>query len=286
MQTDSFAISEQLEKDDNEDYFFADDKLQLYIVADGIGGHGGGEIASKFVLALVKDIVKTIDSLMQIEEPSLMEGGIVQQYDYISILKNAFSNAHGQLIKEAEKEAQKNPGTKDMKKMGCTIVLLMFRDNKLYIMNAGDSRCYQYCEGELRRLTRDNSKVARLVQKGEILPEEAELHPERNFITKCVGAEREGDEPDIYYMPACINDRFILCSDGVTKMIEDEKIKAFAKKSDIKSAAVAMMGAVVTAPHDVNSKNQMRKKDNATLMIVDVVGEGEMNDFSQQTVEF
>jgi len=262
LKINCYSATGQMERKDNQDFFFSDKEKHLYVVADGMGGYKGGALASKFASHLARDIFETVDSITSTSpDESIMSGR--QFVGYEDALKHAFLDAHDRTITEGIDGAAQG--------MGCTIVLLLFRGNSLHIMNAGDCRCYQYCEETLRQVTRDHSKVEKLLRAKEISKEEAKIHPQRNLVEKWIGGNRFSGMPDTYSIPYYVNDRFILCSDGVTKVLNDAKIEEFAKMENIKDAVDGMILAIKDAPEEISPlTNKVRKKDNATVMMVEV----------------
>lgn len=258
-----FAATEKMGRKDNQDFFLPDGKNHLYIVADGMGGYKGGAVASKFAGFMAKNIVKTINSLAskQPDETIMPEG---EDLNYEDVLKHIFLEAHNETMAKGIDDNAEG--------MGCTIVLLLFREERLYILNAGDCRCYRYSEETLCQLTRDHSKVEDLLRNKKISKEEARTHENRNLVKRWIGGSRFSGMPDTCSIPYYINDRFILCTDGITKVLGDAGIENFAKLENIKDAANGIISAVQTAPEEIVPGTQtIRIKDNATVMVLDVV---------------
>ncbi len=271
-----FAVTDKMDRKDNQDFFLSEGDNHLYIVADGMGGHKGGALASKFASFMAQSIMGAVDSLVSTngtDEWSLMSEGEVLNYE--DVLKHIYLEAHRKtMVKGIDHNTQG---------MGCTIVLLLFRGERLYILNAGDSRCYRYGEEDLCRLTRDHSLVDELLRDKQISKEQTKSHHGKNLVRRWIGGDKFSGMPDTYSMPYYANDRFIICTDGVTKELDDAKIEEFAKTDNIKDAANGMIAAVKATPYkfrevtelddDGNKRKAMRKinKDNATVMIVEVV---------------
>ncbi|MFH1653482.1 MAG: protein phosphatase 2C domain-containing protein [Pseudomonadota bacterium] len=266
-----YAATEQLERKDNQDYYFTDEKSQLYLVADGMGGLEGGAYASKFASELTLKLIRSIDSLFSSDGEPMKDISIQPDDledspndDYEEILQTMIKEIHDGLIDETDRMA--------FEKMGCTLVLVLLRNKKAYVLNVGDSPCYLYSEQTLRQVTRSHSKVDQMVRDGEITKEEAKVHPKRNVITRCLGGQKDKAKADIHVMPYYKNDRFFLCTDGVTKVLSDEEIESFLKIKDSKKAIDQMMAAIKKAPPERSSTSgRIILKDNATAMIVDVV---------------
>ena len=224
----------------NQDYFFASDEPvgnlpNLYIVADGMGGHKAGDYASRYT---TQRIVASV-SRNSGEEP-------------VTIIKEAITTANKLLISEsAEDEAKRG--------MGTTVVAATILNGRLYVANVGDSRLYIINAGEIRQITRDHSLVAEMVRIGEVEAAEARKHPDKNIITRAVGAG-EHVEADFFEVELTEGDHILLCTDGLTNMVEDEEIKnTVLQNSPIEDRAGGLVAMA----------NQNGGKDNITVMIIE-----------------
>jgi protein phosphatase len=192
-----------IQREMNQDYFFASDSPvgnlpNLYIVADGMGGHKAGDYASRYT---TQRIVASV-SRSPGEEP-------------VTILKEAIATANKLLIEEAaEDEAKKG--------MGTTLVAATIVGGKLYTANIGDSRLYVIGDG-IRQVTKDHSLVAEMVRIGEVDVSEAREHPDKNIITRAIGAG-EAVEADFFEVELQEGEQILLCTDGLTNMVEDAVI--------------------------------------------------------------
>ncbi|MFH1654054.1 MAG: protein phosphatase 2C domain-containing protein [Pseudomonadota bacterium] len=250
-----YASTEQMERKDNQDFYFSDESSGLYLVADGMGGFEGGAVASRLASHLAHKFVNSIDAVFA-------HSSGMNAYD--KILRAAIKEIHDCIVDESERLA--------FDKMGCTLVFLLFRDKKAYVVNAGDSPCYVYSEESLRQITRSHSKVDQMVRDEKISKKEARTHPNRNIVTRCLGGKYELARADIHVMEYYKNDRFFLCTDGVTKVLTDDEIKSFMKIKSPKQAIEKMMEAIKAAPPERSSTSgKIIAKDNATTMIVDVI---------------
>lgn len=188
----------------NEDAvgYYEGKSISIYIVADGMGGHNAGEVASK----IAKDTV--LEFILQ----HYSEGSIEQ------ILEAA--------INEANKEVHKYSLLNDnCSGMGTTLTVAVVKDNKLFIGNVGDSGCYITSGGKLKKVTKDHSLVQELLDNGTITKEEALNHPIKNVITRAIGT-KVTVKSDIYILELKDIDKVILCSDGLTNEVnEDEMLK-------------------------------------------------------------
>ena len=208
-------IGQRCEK--NEDSFFANIKeyngvpVGLFIIADGLGGYNYGEYASAKCVEVVKDIID--EHMYNMDFDSLED-------DYVkSIICNSIKIANDVIFENPNKTL-----------MGTTLVCALIINEKLYVANVGDSRAYMMSENNLVQITKDNSYVQHLLDEGFIDEKEARTHKDRNKITRAVGFE-EQVEVDFYVREVQKDDKILLCSDGLTTMVEDEVIKNMLKNS-------------------------------------------------------
>ena len=188
----------------------------LYIIADGMGGHQGGEIAS--------EIATRVISTTLLEKPTSQD----EFHDPFSLLKAA--------IEKANKEIYEVASTKqELHSMGTTLTLCLRLDNELYIGHVGDSRAYLIRGEEIKQLTADHSIVAHLLKEGTITPEEARIHPDRGKIFRCLGVPgqvkvdtyyQNGKETELHLLD---NDNLVLCSDGLTNHVTDKEIFSYVR---------------------------------------------------------
>jgi PPM family protein phosphatase len=216
----------------NEDSFLVDDRLALYAVADGMGGHQGGEVASATALEALRAAVASGQAL---------DAAIV-----------------GANVAVFEKAAT-DPG---LAGMGTTLTAIaILGESTLLIGHVGDSRAYRVRDGVLEQLTEDHSLVEELVREGRLSPEEAEVHPRRNVITRSIGIEADVDV-DLYTVDARTGDRIIICSDGLTTMVRDD---------DVLHVAQLDTDPRLAADHLVDAANEAGGEDNITVVVVDVL---------------
>ena len=188
----------------NQDYVYASDLPvgnlpNLYIVADGMGGHKAGDLASSYA---VQTIVESIEKSTE-TRPAL-------------ILQKAVRYANYRLFeKAAEREEYQG--------MGTTLVVLTVYGNEALAVNIGDSRLYEISGGEIVQISEDHSLVAELVRKGELSPVEARRHPDKNIITRALGIQDEA-QLDLFPFHVEPGDRYLLCSDGLSNMVEDREL--------------------------------------------------------------
>jgi serine/threonine protein phosphatase PrpC len=200
-------------RDHNEDSFLIDDELQLYVVADGMGGHAGGGTASRIA-------VETIDQKLRelrTAEPSPATGTRNLQD---SPVPETIRSAVEQACLAIYARAQEDP---ELAGMGTTVISLMLDDAHAFFAHVGDSRAY-LVRGELiQQISEDHSLVNEQIKAGMITPEEARHSRYRNIITRSVGFEEEV-QVDVMGLLAEPGDTFILCSDGLANMLEDTEI--------------------------------------------------------------
>lgn len=202
----------------NQDVLIEADELRLFGVADGMGGHNGGETAS----AGARD---TLVSFLQDRRPSL------------DAMRSAFEKANVDLFRQQEHD-EKLAG------MGTTLSAIWLSDDYVYIGHVGDSRIYRLRDGELQQLTDDHSLVGELMRAGFLTPEQAENHPNKNVITRAVGTE-EGIEVDLAVEERRPGDTWMICSDGLHGMVPGEKLEKLLKEHEPKKAAEMLVEAAL-----------------------------------------
>ncbi len=186
----------------NEDNFFVDTRRGLFIVADGMGGHAAGEVASEMAVQIVT---------RELSAAALADDGITEKV--AQSLRTANRAIYDRTIAEVDKQG-----------MGTTASVLMLGEDKYLIGQVGDSRVYLLRDGALRQLTKDHSYVQEQVDAGYLTPEQARYHPYSNVITRCVGAG-EAVEPDTYTGPVKVGDLYLVASDGLTGMVDDRRLQ-------------------------------------------------------------
>jgi protein phosphatase len=224
----------------NQDAFdrFDDDEHGeiLLVVADGMGGHQGGEVASKMAIGTLGKLCR--------------EG----HGDPPTRLQHAIERANLEIHKLASKD-------RTLKGMGTTIVaLLLCEKGPSYVAHVGDSRLYRLRSEEFEALTEDHSVVALMIRNGTITPEEARDHPKRNQIMRALGVWDE-TEVDVAPLEIQTDDAYLLCSDGLYGMLPDDDLKALADRAPDAHTGVAWM---------IDAANQAGGSDNITAMIVQV----------------
>ena len=197
----------------NEDAVFADTGLGLAVLADGMGGHNAGEVASAIA---VTAIASELAHAFKTTPPQQLtpQGVPYAQAALLDVIQRTNAAIHF--------AAQHNPRYAGM---GATLVVVQFFDDRLIVAHVGDSRLYRWRDGALVRLTRDHSVLQEWIDKGMILPDQAHEAPSRNLVTRALGVEMEV-AVDLAEHPVLPNDLYLLCSDGLHDMVEDAKIAA------------------------------------------------------------
>lgn len=202
----------------NEDNFLVDSDLKLYIVADGMGGHNAGEVASEMAIKVIRrEILKNKEVIRKTIQEEL-EGKQDDPKEAISLLDNAIQTACSEVFHQAQENESR-------KGMGTTVVVLLIVGDRALVAHVGDSRVYLQRKGKLHQLTEDHSMVQEQLRQGKITKEEAETSPYKNVITRAVGIY-EFVPPDIIFLELSKGDRFMLCSDGVYPYFKEKELLA------------------------------------------------------------
>ena len=224
MQIRASGISDVgLKRDGNEDSFSTEDALGLYVVADGMGGHLAGEVASRIAVEMInKSFRKWIEEKAQVDDLfGKPDGSLSLKGNYIlSSIKLA-----NKVVYEMAMEYKQYHG------MGTTVVMLLVTPTLIIVANVGDSRIYMVRDGELERLSKDHTIVSEQVEMGMMTEEEAATSPMKHILTRNFGSS-ESVEPDIFELEPANNDRFVLCSDGLTDLVNDEEILEMTQAAD------------------------------------------------------
>ena len=189
----------------NQDFVFTSETPvgnlpNLFVVADGMGGHKAGDFASSYAVEILLSTIREDEN----SNP-------------VKIIRAAIENANTQLLREAsDNEA--------MSGMGTTMVLVTIVGHYAYVANVGDSRLYLVDEDKISQITKDHSLVEEMVRMGEISRDDARNHPDKNIITRALGAGRDVDV-DFFDIRLTPGDILLLCSDGLSNMVPDEDIR-------------------------------------------------------------
>lgn len=202
-------------RDINQDYYYIpnqDSDLQLFILADGMGGYNGGEVASSFATQSTKSYIE--NNFNKIEHT---------KENILNLIKNAIEYANMVVFEKAKNNSE-------LQGMGTTLDVCLIYNNKIYIGHVGDSRIYRIRGEIIRKLTKDHSYVQQLVEDGKITREEAKNHPKKNMLTKALGCTAYV-EPDIRARNLEPGDILLMCSDGLTNMVEEKEIYKVVKQN-------------------------------------------------------
>lgn len=222
----------------NQDCIFYSDKPigplpNLYIVADGMGGHRAGDKASRMAIDITVDFV----------EKSTLENPI-------AILKRAMIYVNNEIYKAANKDP-------DLSGMGTTMVVAVAMEDRLVVANVGDSRLY-LINNEIKQITMDHSLVEELIRNGELERKKGRNHPEKNIITKAMGSKEEV-LPDFFEIETNPEDKYLLCSDGLSNMVEDDEIRDIVIDKENLSVAVDAL---------IDRANYYGGSDNISVIII------------------
>lgn len=227
----------------NEDSFFAeaDSRRGVFVVADGMGGHAAGEVASEMAVQIVARALLQIESVIAPDAESRAA----------QAMRDANRAIYDRMLAENDKQG-----------MGTTASVLVLSDDRYLIAQIGDSRIYMLRDGALVQITKDHSYVQEQVDAGLLTPEQARYHPYSNVITRCVGAG-ESVEPDMYTGDVKSGDVFLVASDGLTGMVDDRRLQ------QILLARSGPGRIVDTLIAEANGRGGL---DNITAIVVQVVG--------------
>lgn len=214
----------------NEDFLLS--RPPLFAVADGMGGHQAGEVASRTAVEVVA---------RELERNAAL----------IEAVKAANEAVHEQALANPELQG-----------MGTTIVAMVAGPDSAQIVNVGDSRAYLFRQGTLRRLTQDHSVVERMARQGQIRKEDADFHPQRSLLERALGVESDVDV-DAHTVAVEPGDRILLCTDGLNSILDDDHIRAIlAEEKDPEKASKRLVAEAVSAGGS----------DNVTAMVIDYPG--------------
>lgn len=205
----------------NEDSFLVSDDLRLFVVADGMGGHSGGEYASRLAVSTIEEVIRSINTD---PEATVISGVNSEDTGYGDRLKYAIEVAGQKIFDQALYDSE-------LKGMGTTITAVILDNQMAYVANVGDSRVYLIRGDKIKQLTTDHSLVSEQMRAGLISEKDAKKHKLKNIITRSVGYQ-EDVEIDVTKFEVKKDDRILLCSDGLTNMVDDKEIQATVLGSD------------------------------------------------------
>ena len=243
-----------LRRKSNEDSFAISDDQTLLIVADGMGGHAAGEVASRLAVESIERHISGSDPRKEptvpasFRSPSGDEAGLPPPARRVL---NAIRLANQEIVRSVRKDSS-------MRGMGTTVVIALIHGSRAFIGSVGDSRAYLVRDGNLRQLTSDHTLVNEQVRAGALSTQEARRHPARNILTRAVGSQ-EDVEPDLVEQDLRPGDMLLLCSDGLTTMVEDADIlkTVLAHADDPQTACRAL----------IDLANERGGDDNVTVVL-------------------
>lgn len=236
-----FETNKGIIREKNEDNLIIEesDRYNLYAVADGMGGHKAGEIASSMLIDVIRNCFKKSIESDDFKIPTFIDKSI--KAANIKILQEA-----------SKKEEYLGMGTT------VTMAVIDLRENIAYIGNVGDSRTYILRDNNIKQITEDHTYVRELVKEGKITKEEAKLHPQKNIITRAIGSE-DNITIDIFEIELIENDILLLCSDGLTTHLLDDEIMNIIKT----------YGSSDSVKKLIKFCNDNGGTDNITVIIID-----------------
>jgi protein phosphatase len=247
----------------NEDCFAVSDRDQLYVLADGMGGHNHGEVASRIAVSSIFEFISQNDD---------NDGTLPLNYDpslnqHSNSLKRSTHTAHDRVLKAIREDGS-------LLGMGTTVVTALRKSNILTIAHVGDSRGYRLRNGHLELLTQDHTWVNEQVVAGYLSEEQAKSHPLKNVVTRALGGDSE-IMVDVIETDAQDGDLFLLCSDGLTTMLSDEEIhERLVTEGSLEDVCHRLI-------HDANARGGF---DNVTVVLLQVeeVPEGSFDPEEEQ----
>ncbi len=228
----------------NEDHFFLSDDGRLWIVADGMGGQAAGEIASRKAVDIIpRELRKNLTTHLNGEGvKTTVRRAIVQANEEIM--------AMGAL-------------DKDMKNMGTTVVMAIWRKgSEVFVAGVGDSRCYLIRNKRIQQLTVDHSLAQALVEAKTISPAEAKDHRFRNVLWKYLGSKEVGEGPEVKVVPLHAGDRFLLCTDGLSGVVPDERLLSYVEEHTDMQQCAEGLGQLAL---------DQGSRDNVSCVVMEVV---------------
>lgn len=222
----------------NQDDYYIDPDGHFFIVADGMGGHAGGQEASQLATQAIQAYLeKHWQSVIPSDE----------------LLRQAVGEANQAILQDQ----QSHPERSDM---GTTAVVVMFRKEQPWFAHVGDSRLYRLRNSKLEQISEDHTWVARAMKAGDITPDQARMHPWRHVLSQCLGRK---DLPPIEVQPLDVQpgDRLLLCSDGLTEELSDDAITSYLEPSLSREQAAGKL---------IEAAKEKGGRDNITVVIVEI----------------
>lgn len=236
-------------RDHNEDSFLVDKRLNLFIVADGMGGHAAGEVASQIASHAVHEVLKREQDMLHQFDAG--HGGIGRT-DVLRLIESAVQQACSAVYNEGQRDESKRG-------MGTTIDCLLLVGSRGFIAHVGDSRIYLYRQGAVHQLTEDHSLINELLKRGRLSREQIEKLQYKNAVTRAVGVYESVDVDSLDF-DVLKGDRFLLCSDGLSGYIEEPELARLFEETPDDALAQRL----------IDVANERGGKDNITAVVVRV----------------
>jgi protein phosphatase len=250
MKLESYGMSNVgMKRVQNEDSYLINEDMGLYAVADGMGGHLGGEFASKLA---VKTVEEVIQKFQNDTDATQIKGVNSDGTDLGDQLKHAIQEASRRIHRQALYDD-------NLRGMGTTVVVTLVNPKSLYIANVGDSRAYRIRNGKIKQLTEDHSLVSEQVKAGVLSASDARSHRLKNIITRSVGYQ-EDVEIDIAIHEVEVGDHYLMCSDGLSNLVDDREIEKIVSEHDVREACEKL----------IQSANSRGGDDNITVLLIQV----------------
>ncbi len=264
MKIESFGMTDVgKRREKNEDSYLINTTSGLYVIADGMGGHLGGEYASKMAVTTIEDIMS---ELMSDPDATLSSNIEIRSGDYKGYLKYAIGIASNRIFERALRDPS-------LHGMGTTATSLLFAGEKAYIANVGDSRCYLIRRNKITQITTDHSLVSEQLKAGIISVSDAKNHKLKNIITRSVGFQ-EDVEADVSMRTPKKGDKFMLCTDGLSNMVSTEEILEIVSSEEPREACYQL----------ISLANEHGGDDNITVVISRIVSAGEVAEDDEETL--
>lgn len=226
-----------LKRENNQDSFLYEKNLGLFVVADGMGGHKGGEVASSMACNTIRDVFANPNN---------------QHLNPRDLIRYGYVEASARIYEHAQVH-------RDLNGMGTTMVMAYFTKNTLFIANVGDSRCYLLRGNLMWQLTEDHSLVNEQIRAGILTPEQASKMVAKNVITRSVGFERDVT-CDVVERPVSVGETYLFCSDGLHGLVSDKRISELAHKTSIEIAPQVL----------IEEAKKNGGDDNVTVLLVKI----------------
>ncbi|MCI5758641.1 MAG: Stp1/IreP family PP2C-type Ser/Thr phosphatase [Eubacterium sp.] len=224
----------------NQDFIFTSEESvgnlpNLFVVADGMGGHNAGDFASRYGVSVLVETVRKD-----------------KNFNPVKVMRNAIEAANREVFSQSRNDPS-------MAGMGTTMVVCTVVGGYAYIANVGDSRLYLAGSDSMTQITQDHSLIAEMVRLGELTPEEGRNHPDKNIITRAVGTN-EDVKIDFFDVKLETGDQILMCSDGLSNMVEDQRIFEILKGEDTEADKAQVL---------VDEANANGGRDNIAVIVVE-----------------